>query len=231
MTSSALRVSMWHGSRGLRLDLQRLELVKWVALGLMIGDHVNAYLFDGGYPVLYAAGRLAFPLFAFALALGVAHHSPASLTATLRRLFVCAVAAQPWAFLVRGDAHLTVLVTLLLGLAIDTALRARVRVSHAVVLIAGATALGALCEFSFLGVWFVALACRAARVRTGAAQLAAVGALGLLYAVNGTNAALFAVPLLGVLLALPVVVVRVRYWFYGAYVMQFPLFLVLRWAL
>jgi TraX protein len=44
-----------------------LEALKWVALTLMMGDHVNKYLLEGARPVLYETGRLAMPLFGFVL--------------------------------------------------------------------------------------------------------------------------------------------------------------------
>ncbi|MCU7804177.1 MAG: conjugal transfer protein TraX [Candidatus Thiodiazotropha sp. (ex Lucinoma borealis)] len=45
-----------------------LETLKWLALVLMIGDHVNLFLLDRSLPVLFLAGRLVMPLFAFVLA-------------------------------------------------------------------------------------------------------------------------------------------------------------------
>lgn len=49
-----------------------LEALKWLALVLMTGDHINTYLLGGKMPMLYAAGRMAFPLFAFVLAYNLA---------------------------------------------------------------------------------------------------------------------------------------------------------------
>lgn len=47
--------------------LPGIELVKWVALLLMVGDHTNAYLAKYSIPYLYELGRIAFPLFALIL--------------------------------------------------------------------------------------------------------------------------------------------------------------------
>ena len=44
------------------------ELLKWVALLLMTGDHINTILFHGSAPWLGHAGRVVFPIFAFVLA-------------------------------------------------------------------------------------------------------------------------------------------------------------------
>lgn len=49
-----------------------LELLKWLALVLMTGDHVNKYLFSGTIDWLFAAGRLCLPIFVFVLSYNLA---------------------------------------------------------------------------------------------------------------------------------------------------------------
>jgi hypothetical protein len=49
-----------------------VEALKWLALVLMTGDHVNKYLLNGTVPALFDAGRLAMPIFAFVLAYNLA---------------------------------------------------------------------------------------------------------------------------------------------------------------
>jgi len=49
-----------------------LEGLKWLALALMTGDHVNKYLFNATLPMLFEAGRVALPLFVFVLAYNLA---------------------------------------------------------------------------------------------------------------------------------------------------------------
>jgi hypothetical protein len=49
-----------------------IELIKWFALVLMTGDHVNKYLYNGTFPFLYEAGRVAMPLFVFVSAFNLA---------------------------------------------------------------------------------------------------------------------------------------------------------------
>jgi hypothetical protein len=49
-----------------------VEAVKWLALLLMTGDHVNKFLYLGTLPALTEAGRLAFPLFAAVFAYNLA---------------------------------------------------------------------------------------------------------------------------------------------------------------
>lgn len=56
----------------LRMSDGSLELLKWLALVLMTGDHVNKYLFNGTIDWLFAAGRLCLPIFVFVLAYNLA---------------------------------------------------------------------------------------------------------------------------------------------------------------
>lgn len=76
------------------------ELLKWIALVLMTGDHA-AKVFAGGYiPVVSELGRVAFPLFALVMAYNMAQPG-ADAARTLRRLLPWALIAQPvhaWAF-------------------------------------------------------------------------------------------------------------------------------------
>ncbi len=51
------------------------EGLKWLALLLMTGDHVNKYLFNETLPVLFEAGRLAMPIFVMVLACNLAQAS------------------------------------------------------------------------------------------------------------------------------------------------------------
>lgn len=77
-----------------------IEAVKWLALVLMTLDHVNKYLLHDAHPALFAIGRLAMPLFAFALAYNLAR--PATLeggaySRVLKRLAVIgAVSSVPF---------------------------------------------------------------------------------------------------------------------------------------
>lgn len=57
---------------GLVINDGALEAIKWLAAALMLGDHINKYLLGSQMPALYAAGRLAFPLFAFVFAANLA---------------------------------------------------------------------------------------------------------------------------------------------------------------
>ena len=56
----------------LHIDNGTLEALKWLALVLMTGDHVNKYVFAETLPGLFELGRLAMPLFMFVLAYNLA---------------------------------------------------------------------------------------------------------------------------------------------------------------
>lgn len=70
------------------------ELLKWIALVLMTGDHV-AKVFYGGYvPVVSELGRTAFPVFAVVLAYNLAQPGVDALK-SFRRLLLWGILAQP----------------------------------------------------------------------------------------------------------------------------------------
>lgn len=75
-----------------------LEALKWLALVLMVIDHVNKYLLNDSQAWMYEAGRLAMPLFGFVLAFNLARpgllESPAFFR-TVKRLALFAVIATP----------------------------------------------------------------------------------------------------------------------------------------
>ena len=77
-----------------------VEALKWIALALMTGDHVNKYLFNGTLPFLFEAGRLALPLFVFVLGYNLARPGAferGAYTRTMKRLAVFgAVASVPF---------------------------------------------------------------------------------------------------------------------------------------
>ncbi|MGP5477580.1 TraX family protein [Pseudomonas helleri] len=75
-----------------------IELLKWLALVLMTGDHINKYLLNSSDMWLYNAGRLAMPLFMFVLAYNLSR--PDSLRRgiyrrTMLRLLIFGILASP----------------------------------------------------------------------------------------------------------------------------------------
>jgi len=70
------------------------ELLKWIALLLMTGDHVAKVLDDGYLPVVSELGRVAFPLFALVMAYNLAQPG-ADVLKSVRRLLLWGILAQP----------------------------------------------------------------------------------------------------------------------------------------
>lgn len=80
------------------MPFKNVELIKWVALILMIGDHINKYLLNDTIPILYNAGRVVMPLFCFVLAYNLAR--PDSYTYSVyskvcQRLMIFGLLATP----------------------------------------------------------------------------------------------------------------------------------------
>ena len=48
------------------------EALKWLALALMVLDHINKYLYHSALPCVFPIARLSFPLFGFVLAYNLA---------------------------------------------------------------------------------------------------------------------------------------------------------------
>ena len=81
-----------------------IETMKWLALLLMTGDHINKYLFNETLPFLFETGRMAMPLFVFVLAYNLARPGIYESGAYLRimtRLTIFGLLATP-AFIALG---------------------------------------------------------------------------------------------------------------------------------
>ena len=80
------------------LDDGNIELLKWIAVCLMVVDHLNKYLLNGNYPVMFSLGRLALPLFVFVLAYNLAREGVYERGGYLRaitRMLIAGVVATP----------------------------------------------------------------------------------------------------------------------------------------
>lgn len=71
-----------------------LDMVKVLALIAMLADHINTLFLTPPNPLLYAAGRMAFPLFTLIWAMNV-QRTPARLQVRANRLWIWAVITQP----------------------------------------------------------------------------------------------------------------------------------------
>jgi hypothetical protein len=210
-----------------------VEALKWLALALMTGDHVNKYLFNGTLPFLFEAGRLALPIFVFVLAYNLARPGAFERGAharTMKRLAVFgAVASVPFVALgglAAGWWPLNVLFTLL----VVTACAYLVEKGGTLHLVgAGLVFLigGGLVEYWWPAVAF-GLAVWSYRKRpTWAAATIALLACAALWIINRNLWALASLPLLLVASRVDLPMSRLRWAFYAYY----PLHLAALWLI
>src|SRR5262245_4295377 len=194
---------------------------------LMLGEHWMRYVVGSRPPWVYACGRVVFPLFAFALALGIRTLTAPKLRAVMVRMLVWAIIAQVLLQLVDAPARqLNVLFTFALGLAAAWGFES-VRSPFLLALCLGALAVvGVWCEFGVVGVALVAATVALARAEDPpvAAWVVVAGLLALLAVPNGNYWALMAVPVAWLVWRLGIRVPRVRGVFYWTYALQFPVF-------
>jgi hypothetical protein len=214
-------VAHWPG----RLTEGTAEALKWLALSLMVGDHVNRYVLQGSQPWLYDAGRLAMPLFASILGVHLARDSsPSTRQRRYRRvalrLAVAGTAATlPLASLgalLWGWYPLNVLFTLLFATGLMALLD-----TPTVAARCGATSVfiisGAFVEFWWPGLATSMAAWFLARRPSGGRLLMWLCALLSLTYVNGTPWALGAAPLFMAASGLKIRLRRLPYIFYSLY--------------
>ena len=210
-----------------------LEALKWLALLLMTLDHVNKHVLHASMPELFAAGRLALPLFGFVLGYNLAR--PGALASggysrTARRLTIFGtIATIP--FIALGglgwgwwpvNIMATLLVATLCAWLIEVGGAARLIAAGAVFIVGGA-----LVEFWWPGVAACLLAwayCRRPRWVTLGLW---AGVLASLHVVNRNFWALAALPLVFAAGQLQLTVPRARLGFYVYY----PVHLAVLWGL
>ncbi|AWT14805.1 TraX family protein [Stenotrophomonas maltophilia] len=190
------------------------ELLKWLAVILMTGDHVAKVIYGGYVPGLSEAGRVAFPLFALVMAYNLAQPG-ADVLKSVRRLALWGAIAQPVHALTFGYwLPLNILLTFALCAAAVYAVNQRGWLALASLAVA-ALVLPAFVDYQWSGVWFVLLAYFAYRQKSPGALLAAFVPLCVF---NGNLWAVAAVPVAGLLAQAPWPVPRAGRAFYGYYV-------------
>ncbi len=208
-----------------------LEALKWLALLLMTLDHVNKYLLDASVTALFAAGRLALPLFGFVLGYNLARPGAlagGSYLRTARRLAVFgSIATVPFIGLGGlgwGWWPLNIMATLLVATLCATLIEVggpfRLLAAGAV-FIAG----GALVEFWWPGIAVCLLAWAYCRRPSWVTLALWVGTLASLYVINRNLCALAALPLIFAAGQVKINVPRGRLGFYVYY----PAHLALLW--
>jgi hypothetical protein len=196
-----------------------LEGLKWLALILMVLDHVNKYLWDQRFVLLFDLGRMVMPLFGFVLMYNLARPGVWAAGVHRRvmwRLLAFGAVATPAYVALVGVWPLNILWTLLAATGLVALLEAggRARTALAIGLFILA---GAVVEFwwfgllSCLGAWAFCRRPTALRLALWAAAIASLGV------VNRNLAALACLPLIwaGAQMALPLR--RCRWLFYAFY--------------
>ena len=187
------------------------ELLKWLAVILMTGDHVAKVIYGGYVPGLSEAGRVAFPLFALVMAYNLAQPG-ANVAKSVRRLALWGVIAQPVHALAFGYwLPLNILLTFALCAAAVYAIDRRQWIPVAVALIV----LPAFVDYQWAGVGFAVLAWMWFR---GAPHIILVAAFVAICWFNGNLWALAAIPAVLGLFRVWWPVPRGRWAFYGYYV-------------
>lgn len=103
-----------------------IELLKWIGLFLMTLDHTNTFLLNGKYPLLFEAGRVVMPLFAFVLAYNLAR-TPKNedvYKRVMQRLLMYGVIATPFFIAIHSTATSSISwfpLNILLALLVSTA--------------------------------------------------------------------------------------------------------------
>lgn len=210
-----------------------LEALKWLGLALMTVDHVNKYLLHEAVPALFAAGRLALPIFAFVLAYNLAQVDALARGAykrvALRLAAVGLVSSAPfialgglgwgwWPINVLG----TLLVATLCAWLLALGGRWRAALAIMVFMVGGSSV-----EFWWPGVAVCLCAWSYCRRPSWWMRAVWVGSVIALYAINRNLWALAALPFIFAAGHVDVMVPRVRHLFYAYY----PLHLAIVWLL
>lgn len=192
------------------------ELLKWLAVILMTGDHVAKVIYGGYVPGLSEAGRVAFPLFALVMAYNLAQHG-ADVGKSVRRLALWGVIAQPVHALAFGYwLPLNILLTFSLSALVIYAVERR----ESAVVVMAAGVLPLVVDYQWAGVGFVLLAWLG--FRTGR-PLLTLAAFAPLCVFNGNLWSLAAIPVAVGLSHATWAVPRGRWAFYGYYVAHLAL--------
>lgn len=170
-----------------------LEALKWFALILMTGDHINTALFDRALPVLSEVSRIVFPIFAVVFGYNLARPT-VDLSRVANRLFLVALVAQPFhaVALGFGALPLNVLFTLLAAVtAVVAAQRGRLVAAVFVVLLSGVVV-----DYAWPGVCLVLFAWQFFRKPTLMSMVWVFLSASGLYLSNGNFYALLAFPVI-----------------------------------
>lgn len=223
----------------MNLVARRLELevapgtvtaLKWFALALMVVDHLDAFVYGRELGWATQLGRLVMPIFAFVLAYNLAR--PGTLERgvyprLVTRLVIAGALAQPFYAQLRGELiPLNILATFAVAAGViwilELGRRGGIHLAAALFLVGGA-----LVEYAWPGVALVVATWWWLRSPTLERAGVPILALASLVAVNGSHAALWALPVVALATQLRVRLPRAQWAFYAFY----PLHLAAFWIL
>lgn len=204
-----------------------LALLKWLGLVLMVGDHVDAFVFSRALGWPSDLGRLVFPIFAVVIGYNLARPSvDASARARIaHRLVVFGLLAFPAHWILTQGGRLNVFATFAVAvLLVDLLDKGRAWEAFCVFVL-----LGGFVEYAWpgvalvVGVWALYRDPSAERLGVVAAAASA------LWFINGSMLALWALPLVLLASRLSPELPRLRFAFYGFYPLHLAAFVVFGW--
>ena len=210
--------------RHLALPAGSVETLKWLALVLMVLDHVNTYLLGGAVHWMFAAGRTVMPLFSLVLAYNLARGAPGAAWRTAHRALAFGVLSTPAFWALRGTWYPLNIMFALAASAVVIALLEKQRGQQALLL---GVAAGFMVEFWWPVIGATVAAWYFWRAPSWRPAVAWALCLLALTPVNGNLWAFAAVPVMAVGAVMKTHPARVRWVFYTAY----PLHLTIIWSL
>lgn len=208
-----------------------LELIKWVALIFMTGDHINKYLFSGSLPILFEVGRFALPMFIVVLAHNLSSEDALSRGTYLRAkkhlLIFGVISSVPYVAMSGMDIKpfpLNILFTLLLITIIIECIDKGHTSLGAFAFICG----GAFVEFQWPALMLGVSLWVYFRTKINSAGIFAILSCLMLYFTNGNIWAIGSVPITYLLIVAPTKIPRIRWAFYIYYPLHLSIFWLIR---
>lgn len=220
---------MIQAGRALELELAPGSLagLKWLALVLMVVDHLDAFVYGRALGWATDLGRLVLPLFAFVLAYNLAR--PGALergvfTRILQRLAVFGILAAPFHAELTGHlVPLNIMATFAVAVGVVWLLELeRLELALALGLVGGI-----LVEYAWPGVGLVVASWAFLRSQTLERLALVVLVLASLVVVNGSHAALWALPVVVLASRLELELPRLKWLFWAFYPAHLAAFWIL----